>query len=169
MDTSLRERPIRRVSHVDFLGYQKGLHHFMTHFWMLVKQEMILGPCQETSFSAITLKNPESNFARRKKIHSFFPVKYIDASRTMHTDLDLKQEKRIDDSWNIYWSRDLSDSMDRFHCENLQTDIFCLGGDWQNAKGHPGQIIYCQNSGWNWQEMLSWGRNIDGQLKRKAR
>ena len=37
------------------------------------------------------------------------PLKYIDASRTTHTNLDVKQGKRIDDYWNIDGSRDLSD------------------------------------------------------------
>ena len=37
------------------------------------------------------------------------PLKYIDVSRTIHTNLDVKQEKRIDDYWNIDGSRDLSD------------------------------------------------------------
>ena len=37
------------------------------------------------------------------------PLKYIDVSRTTHTNLDVKQEKRIDDYWNIDGSRDLSD------------------------------------------------------------
>ena len=32
----------------------------------------------------------------------------IDVSRTTHTNLDVKQEKRIDDYWNIDGSRDLS-------------------------------------------------------------
>ena len=52
---------------------QKGLHHhhFKTHFRMSVKQEMIFGPCHETSYTAITLK-PESNFTRREKNHSLF-------------------------------------------------------------------------------------------------
>ena len=52
---------------------------------------MTSGPCQETSYAAITL-NPE----------------YMDVSRTVHTNLDVKQEKRID-HWNIDGSRDLSD------------------------------------------------------------
>ena len=30
-------------------------------------------------------------------------------SRTTHTNLDVKQERRIDDYWNIDGSRDLSD------------------------------------------------------------
>ena len=37
------------------------------------------------------------------------PLKYIDVSRTTHTNLDVKQEKRIDDYWNVDGSRDLSD------------------------------------------------------------
>ena len=38
------------------------------------------------------------------------PLKYIDVSRTTHTNLDVMQERRIDDYWNIDGSRDLSDS-----------------------------------------------------------
>ena len=37
------------------------------------------------------------------------PLKCIDVSRTTHTNLDVKLEKRIDDYWNIDGSRDLSD------------------------------------------------------------
>ena len=37
------------------------------------------------------------------------PLKYIDVTRTTHTNLDVKQEKRIDDYRNIDSSRDLSD------------------------------------------------------------
>ena len=38
-----------------------------------------------------------------------YSTKYIDVSRTTHTNLDVKQEKRIDDYWNIDGSRNLSD------------------------------------------------------------
>ena len=37
------------------------------------------------------------------------PLKYIDVSRTTCTNLDVKQEKRIDDYWIVDGSRDLSD------------------------------------------------------------
>ena len=37
------------------------------------------------------------------------PLKNIDVSSTTHTNLDVKQEKRIDDYWHIDGSRDLSD------------------------------------------------------------
>ena len=42
------------------------------------------------------------------------PLKYIDVSRTTHTNSDVKQEKRIDDYWNIDVSRDLSDPWTEF-------------------------------------------------------
>ena len=42
------------------------------------------------------------------------PLKYIDVSRTTLTNLDVKQERRIDDYWNIDGSRDLSDSWTDF-------------------------------------------------------
>ena len=44
-------------------------HYFKTHFRMPVKRQMIFGPCQETSYTAITL-NTESIFTRREKNHS---------------------------------------------------------------------------------------------------
>ena len=69
---------------------------------------MTFGPCQEISYTAITL-NPESSFTRRKRNPFPIPLKYIDVSRTTRTNLDVKQEKRIDDYWNIDGSRDLSD------------------------------------------------------------
>ena len=43
------------------------------------------------------------------------PLKYIDVSRTTHTNLDVKQERHIDDYWNIDGSRDLSEYCDKFH------------------------------------------------------
>ena len=51
----------------------------------------------------------------RVKLHSPreesfpIPLKCIDVSRTSHTNLDVKQEKRIDDYLNIDGSRDFSD------------------------------------------------------------
>ena len=42
------------------------------------------------------------------------PLKYIDVSRTIPTNLDVMQESRIDDYWNVDGSRDLSDSWTGF-------------------------------------------------------
>ena len=38
------------------------------------------------------------------------PLKYIDVIRSTQTDLDVAQEKRIDDYWNVDGNRNLSDS-----------------------------------------------------------
>ena len=43
-----------------------------------------------------------------------YSLKYTDVSRTTHTNLDVMQESRIDDYWNIDGSRDLSDSWTGF-------------------------------------------------------
>ena len=42
------------------------------------------------------------------------PLKYIDVSKTTHTNSDVKQERRIDDYQNIDGSRDLSGSWTGF-------------------------------------------------------
>ena len=42
------------------------------------------------------------------------PLKYSDVSRTTHMNLDVIQESRIDDHWNIDGSRDLYDSWTGF-------------------------------------------------------
>ena len=71
---------------------QKGLfHNLMTHFRLPVKRLTTFG---QESFP--------------------IPLKYIDVSRTTHTNLDVLQESRIDDNWNIDGSRDLSDSWTGF-------------------------------------------------------
>ena len=38
------------------------------------------------------------------------PLKYIDVARSIHTDLDVLQEKKIDDYWNVDSCKPLSDS-----------------------------------------------------------
>ena len=42
------------------------------------------------------------------------PLKYIDATSSTHTDLDVAQEKQIDDYWNVDGNRNLSDSWTGF-------------------------------------------------------
>ena len=64
------------------------------------------------------------------------PLKYIDISRTAHTNLDVKQEKRIDDYWNIAGSRDLSDPWTGFTQFTLLEEKLP-----EENILHPGQII----------------------------
>ena len=42
------------------------------------------------------------------------PLKYIDVAGSTHTDLDVMQEKRVDDYWNVDSNRSLSDSWTGF-------------------------------------------------------
>ena len=107
--TLVRHRPIQGESRVDFLGESEGS----------------LPPPQDSFPDAGEAINDywsmSGNFKNRHHVEprvklysprdeSFpIPLKYIDVSRTTHTNLDVKQEKRIDDYWSIDGSRDLSD------------------------------------------------------------
>ena len=74
---------------------------------------MIFGPCQETSYTGNHVEPRVKLYSPREE--SFpVPLKYFGVSRTAHTNLDVMQEKRIDDYWNIDGSRDLSDSWTGF-------------------------------------------------------
>ena len=132
----IRQRPIQGDSHLDFLGESEGS----------------LPPPQDSFLDAGEAINDlwsmSGNFMYRHHVEpriklyspreeSFpIPLKYIDVSRTTHTNLDVKQEKRIDDYWNIDGSRDLSDPWTGFTQftlleENLPKDLCGPGGDWR--------------------------------------
>ena len=92
-----------------FLENQKGLfHHLMTRFRMPVEA---INDFWSMSGSFIYRHHVEPRVKLYSPREESFPVplKYIDVTRTTHTNLDVKQEKRIDDYWNIDGSRDLSD------------------------------------------------------------
>ena len=104
---SIRHRPIRGESHVDFLGESGGslppphdsfpdAGEAINHFWSMSGNLIYRHHVEPT----VKLCSPrEESFP--------VPLKYIDVSRTTHTNLDVKQEKRIDDYWNIDGSRHL--------------------------------------------------------------
>ena len=107
--TLIRDRPIRGEGHVDFLGESEGslspLHdsfpdagEAINDFWSM-------------SGNFIYRHHVEPRVKLYSPREASFPVplKYIDVSRTTCTNLDVKQEKRINDSWNNDGSRDLSD------------------------------------------------------------
>ena len=120
--TLIRERPIRGEGHVDFLGESEGS----------------LPPPQDSFPDAGEAINDSwsmsGNFMYRHHVEprvkhyspreeSFFiPLKYIDVSRTTHTNLDVKQEWRIDDYWNIDGSRDLSENWTGFTQSTLSEE-----------------------------------------------
>ena len=158
--TLVRHRPIRGESDVDFLGESEGslpqpqdslpdAGEAMNDFWSM-------------SGSFIYRHHVEPRVKLYSPREESFPIppKYIDVTRTTHTNLDVKQEKRIDDFWNINGSRDLSDPWTGFTQfisleENLPTEKCGPGGDQRENSLHPGQIIYGQSSGGQWESTPS--------------
>ena len=107
--TLVRHRPIQGESNIDFLGESEGslpqpqdsfpdAGEAINDFWSM-------------SGNFIYRHHVEPRVKLYSPREESFPVplKYIDVSRTTHTNLDVKQEKRIDDYWNIDGSRDFSD------------------------------------------------------------
>ena len=90
------------------------------------------------------------------------PLKYIDVSRTAHTNLDVMQESLIDDCWNIDGSGDLSDSWTGFtqftlcSVRDLQKITCGLGGETdKTASDIQARSFFGQNSGRGLARMLS--------------
>ena len=105
----IRPRSIQGDSHVDFLGESEGSlpqHHdslpvageAMNDFWSM-----------SGSFIYRHHVEPRVKLYSPREESFPIPLKYIDVTRTTHTNLDVKKEKRIDDYCNIDGSRDLSD------------------------------------------------------------
>ena len=113
--TLVRHRPIQGESNIDFLGESEGslpqpqdsfpdAGEAINDFWSM-----------SGSFIYRHHVEPRVKLYSPRQESFPIPLKYIDVSRTPHTNLDVKQEKRIDDYWNIDGSRDLSDPWTRFH------------------------------------------------------
>ena len=107
--TSIRQRPIQGESNIDFLGESEGslpqphdsfpvAGEAMNDFWSM-----------SGSFIYRHHVEPRVKLYSPREESFLIPLKHIDVYRTTHTNLDVKQEKRIDDYWNIDGSRDLSD------------------------------------------------------------
>ena len=107
--TSIRKRRIQGESRIDFLGESEGslppphdsfpdAGEAIHDFWSM-------------SGNFIYRHHVEPRVKHYSPREESFPIplKYIDVSRTTHTNLDVKQERRIDDYWNIDGSRDWSD------------------------------------------------------------
>ena len=107
--TLIRPRPSRGEGHVDFLGESEG--SFPQHHDSLPVAGEAMNDFWSMSGSFIYRHHVEPRVALYSPREESFPIplKYIDVTRTTHTNLDVKLEKRIDDYWNIDGSRDLSD------------------------------------------------------------
>ena len=149
-------------SHVDFLGETEGS----------------LPPPQDSypDASEAIDESMSGNFIYRHHVEprvklfspreeSFpIPLKYIDVSRTTQTNLDVKQEKRIDDYWNIDGSRDLSDHWTGFTQFTLLEDL--LMDMWSGGRLTRKQLTSRPDHLWPelWKSM---GRNAKLKEKQK--
>ena len=132
--TLVRHRPIQGESNIDFLGKSEGslpqpqdsfpdAGEAMNDFWSMSGSFT----CRHHVEPRVKLHSPrEESFP--------IPLKYIDVSRTPHTNLDVKQEKRIDDYWNIDGSRDLSDPWTGFTQFTLLDEKAPDGYTWSGGR-----------------------------------
>ena len=129
--TLIRHRPIQGEGHVDFLGESEGFlppphdsfpdaGEAINDFWSMSGNFIFRHHVEPR----VKLYSPrEESFP--------IPLKYIDVTRSTHTNLDVKQERRIDDFGNIDGSRDLSDPWTEvshnllYSMKKLLTDICC--------------------------------------------
>ena len=154
----IRHRPIQGESNIDFLGegslpqpYDSfpDASEAINDFWSM-----------SGSFIYRHHVEPRVKLYSPREESFPIPLKYIEVSRTTYTNLDVKQEKRIGDYWNVDGSRDLSDPWTGFTqfapLEEKPPDGYMWSGERLTRNSlHPGQIIYGQNSGRKWERMLS--------------
>ena len=94
------------------------------------------------------------------------PLKFIDVSRTTHTNLDVMQEKRIDDYWNIDGSRNLSDYCTGFTQFILLEEKAPNGYMWSGGRLTRKQLTFRTDHLWPelWKKM---GKNAKLKEKQK--
>ena len=100
------------------------------------------------------------------------PLKYIDVTRSTHTDLDVLQEKRLDDNWNVDSGRHLSNSWRGFTKLTLLKENLPKGYMWsgreidKDSNKLPDQIMYGLKFGRKLVKPLRIERNRTGQKER---
>ena len=108
----MRDQPVRRE---DLRGYLQGSSQ---------KAAMISGQSKVTSRIGITLDlefNP-------------IPLKYVDVTRTTYISLDILQEIRFNDYWNVDVDRTSSDSWTGFMKFTLLTEKPPPGYMWSGGR-----------------------------------
>ena len=91
------------------------------------------------------------------------PLKYIDVSRTTCTNFDVKQEKRIDDYWNVDGSRDLSDPWTGF----TQFTLYVVRGEINEKTADiQARSFMARNLENNGKKCQAEGRSKSGSMKK---
>ena len=132
--TLIRPRPVQGEGHVDFLGESEGSFP-QPHDSLPVAGEA-MNDFWSMSGSFIYRHHVEPRVKLYSPREESFPIplKYIDVTRTTHTNLDVKLEKRIDDYWNIDGSRDLSDPWTGFTQFTLLDEKALDGYTWSGGR-----------------------------------
>ena len=111
----IRDHPVRGEGQRDFLGKSEGSLPPPQDSHLVAGEAMNDFLSMSGSFKNRHHVEPRVKLYSPREESFPIPLKYIDVSRTTHTKLDVKQQHRIDDYWNIDGSRDLSDSWTGFH------------------------------------------------------
>ena len=164
---SIRQRPIQGEGHIDFLGESEGslpppqdslrdAGEAINDFWSMSGNFIYHHHVE----SRVKLYSPrEESFP--------IPLKYIDVSRTTRTNLDVMQERRIDDYWNVDGSRDLSDSWTGFIQFSLLEEKPLDGYMWSGERLTKWQVT--SRPDYLWPELWTkLGRNAKLKEKQKC-
>ena len=113
---------------------------------MSLKPVPVSGRSKVTSFIIITM-NLVLNSKMPKEETFPIPLKYTYVKRSTDTDLDVMQEKLVDDWWSVDSHRSLSDSWQGFtkfiyRKRKILEDMCGFKWDWQKFKRLPDQILY---------------------------
>ena len=166
--TLIRHRPIQGESTIDFLGESEGslpppqdsfpdAGEAINDFWSM-----------SGSFIYRHHVEPRVKLYSPREESFPIPLKYIDVSRTTRTNLDVKQEKRIDDYWNIDGSRDLSGSwtvFTQFIKWDFSRRIFVVRGETdKKAANIQARSFMARTPGNQWESTPSWRRSKSGPM-----
>ena len=164
--TLIRERPIRGESHVDFLGEPEG--SLPPPYDSFPDAGEAMNDVWSTSGNFIYRHHVEPRVQLYSPREEPFPVplEHIDVSRTTHTNLVVKQERRIDDYWNIDVSKDFSDSWTGFTQFTLLEEKPLNGYTWSGVRLTRKQLT--SRPDYSWPELWTkLGRNA--QLKERQK
>ena len=164
--TLVRHRPIQGESNIDFLGESEGslpqpqdsfpdAGEAINDFWSM-----------SGSFIYRHHVEPRVKLYSPREETFLNPLKYVDVSRTTHTNLDVTQESRIDDYWNSDGSRDLSDPWTGFTQFTLLAEKPPNGCVWSRWRLTRKQLISRPDHLWPelWEKM---GKNAKLKEKQK--
>ena len=164
--TSIRDRPIRGESHVDFLGESEGSPPPPHDSFPDAGEAINASWSMSGNFRYRHHVEPRVKLYSPREEPFPIPLKYIDVFRITHTNLDVKQERRIDDHWNIDGSRDLSDYWTGFTQFTLLEEKAPDGYLWSGEGLTRKQLTSRPNHLWPelWEKM---GRNAKLKEKQK--